>query len=407
MPSPRVESNRRTINRGAIAAALLASFAGSPFPDNPGRGLGLASAGTAWAAQPAEGDQLLEGDEVFVSLKFRGGLLSEYVRAIHEAAKNTPLNIVLKGSAERATIPPLELREVAISTAIESAAEMAVHPAGPLSLSVVGESNAGRAVYVLAVRVPNDGFALTTSIFSLASLLSEPPLRLSNPVPGQLAPGQPAPAQTSGRQEGDRARDDRSAPASELGGLPSFPEDVAQAAPLDDNTILSAIEAALSLSNDPSQLKFHAESRLLIVRGSREDVDVVRSVLAALERDAQRVRERAALIRQQHLEVALDGVQLRLQEISSELNMVRGNAHNLRSVRDSGQGINDDVLRGLEARDAALTERREALVLAQSRLQAEMALLNEASSNANLRRALSPLAPTIAPSTPAPVPAGK
>ena len=68
-------------------------------------------------------------------------------------------------------------------------------------------------------------------------------------------------------------------------------------------TILSAIEAGTQDGKVAPVLRYHRDSGLLIVRGTREQIAIVKDILSSLDRDVEtRRRQRSA----EHVQPAAD-----------------------------------------------------------------------------------------------------
>ena len=190
---------------------------------------------------------------VLVTLSFPGGTLAECVNKIR--ASEPRANIVVADDAAAATVPGLELRGAGLEQALEGISAVAM---ADFTVSVREFRGAGEPVYSI-VAVSNVG-----------------------PTPPRAA--------RALREQEDRTATqvfslNRLTDNSTSGGAVSigFPA----------KTILSAVEAAMAggQMNEPF-LRFHQDSGLLIVRGSREQLAIAHEVLASLQRDVEH-RERS------------------------------------------------------------------------------------------------------------------
>lgn len=198
-----------------------------------------AASASATPSAPADRAQMAVLKDERISLKFSGGSLADYVAALKSLPGNAALNIVLNNGAEKAEVPPFSFTQVSPMVALQILEEIATIPGGIVINPFGGEgSSGGEPIWVISARErprrPEE--FMKTSVFSLGFKAE------SNP-------------------------------------------DAAAAQEQHITTLLSAVEAALSLSSDQApQLKFHRESGLLIVRGSDDDGTVVRQVIEELSK---------------------------------------------------------------------------------------------------------------------------
>ncbi len=171
-------------------------------------------------------------------LEFPGGPLTAYVAAVRE--KNPTANIILMGDVGIAAVPAITLRSVSTQAAIEllglgqGESGDRVYAIMPRSVDNPG----GEPVFVIEVhsesRVPKFPTTSETTVTSLAKLL---------------------------RPVGDKA--------------------------LRVEDVLSAIEAAAAMAgSEPPTIRYHAETQLLLFRGSKAQADALFQTLNALERTA-------------------------------------------------------------------------------------------------------------------------
>lgn len=189
-----------------------------------------------------------------IDLSFQGGSLADLVAAVKKASDDG--NIVASPMAADVPVPALSLKRATILTSLQAVARIV---GSPYDARVdVEASGFGNEVYSVAVRklpqaatqhgAQDDGDRV--AVFSL-SALTRP--------------------------------------------LPTDPKDYAVT--LSATTVLTAVEAGLSVAeNDPSAtLKYHEESMLLFVRGSRQQLSVVDQTLDNL-RDDLHDRRKAAVV---------------------------------------------------------------------------------------------------------------
>jgi hypothetical protein len=190
---------------------------------------------------PADRAQMAVLKDERISLKFSGGSLADYVAALKSLPGNAALNIVLNNGAEKAEVPPFSFTQVSPMVALQILEEIAAIPSGIVINPFGGEgSSGGEPIWVISARErprrPEE--FMKTSVFSLGF---------------------------------------KPASALEPAAATSQEQHI--------TTLLSAVEAALSLSSDQApQLKFHRESGLLIVRGTSDDENVVREVIKELSK---------------------------------------------------------------------------------------------------------------------------
>ena len=218
------------------------------------------AAGQAPALQ-APVSPALRPEEPVIAVSFPGGTVAEYLEAVKRSAGDlAEVNVVLDGEAAGSAMPPAELRKVRVEDAIHLIPAIARSGSGqPLEFTEVAREPT--PVYVLRV---------------------------------ETAPGKPPPGGSPGADFGAMASPGGS-PAVQNGGLKldvfslrsliepghGAAEDARR---LTAETILSALEQALAEANQgsPASLKYHAESYLLMVRGTPAQLEVVRQVLETL-----------------------------------------------------------------------------------------------------------------------------
>lgn len=183
-----------------------------------------------------------------VTLSFRGGSLKELLDAIRAQAGT--VNIVASELAAAVNLPAIELRQAPLQSALESIAMVVPEPyrAKAIASSVA----LGAPVYSLAIVANRGGTGLVeVRVFSLDAL--------SKPLPGDAG---------------------------------------AASTTVAARTVLSAIEVGARVLGEPIELRFHEESLLLFVKGTKQQLELVQQVLGNLQRDQERqrneLRQRAA-----------------------------------------------------------------------------------------------------------------
>jgi len=238
-PAPQLHAPARGLHAVRRAAVLTALC-----------GLALAGHASPVAGQspPAPPPRSERADWLgaTVNIAFAGGTVGEYVAALRSAAAETPINVAFTGGVEELAMPPVSFRGVQLDTAIRSIANLAAPRGGRVRVLGSGDQQppgfgVGAPMFVVSLERPReaDGAETITRVMSLAAL---------------TAP--------------------RADPAS---GLTA---DVA----------LSAVEAALQAdraAGTPADIRFHKDSGLLFVTGTRGQCILIEEVLARLESDAK------------------------------------------------------------------------------------------------------------------------
>lgn len=185
------------------------------------------------------------GKQIKLSIDFAGGMLSDYMDALRKAAGNEPCNLVAMGEGPEPIMPALSMREVSLSTAAAVPAQL--HENVQLTV-VLGQGDVASVYsyrYAAWGRGPSDR---QTQVMSLQSVLDP---------------------------------------------RPSDPEGVRVS--MSSETVLSALDvAAMSAEEDdvaPARIRFHRESQLLFVRGTRRQIEGVEQSLRLLEQDVSARRK--------------------------------------------------------------------------------------------------------------------
>jgi hypothetical protein len=192
-----------------------------------------------------------------IAVDFAGGTVAEYLATLKE--REDDVNVVLDPEAAGIAMPPVSLKKVSVDTAIHLIQETAAAREGRVYIQVVNQGG-GNPAFVVSVQAPR------------AVPVAFPP---RSPGPGQpgAAPEGKQLHVSSLREIMDAAAGDSSAVKAE--------------------TVLTAIDAALGIQ-DPEQkdkpvVKFHADSCLLIVRGTQEQIHTVEQVLGEISRPQRAV----------------------------------------------------------------------------------------------------------------------
>ena len=193
---------------------------------------------------------------VVVTLSFRGGSMAEFVAAVRAAEAKA--NIVVAAAAADAKLPAIELRGAGIDQALEGACAVAeaVYP-----VRVKDFTGAGEPVY---------------------SITSMGPVQYGNVSGTATTNASPAPA-----------RADETTQVFSLNRLTEPDPRFVASEGLKVETILSAIEAGTSDDAKKAVLRYHRDSGLLFLRGTRAQITIIKDLLSNLERDLEERRRRA------------------------------------------------------------------------------------------------------------------
>ena len=186
---------------------------------------------------------------VVVTLSFKGGTLAEFVAALRAAEPKA--NIVVATAAAGAKVPAIELRGAGLGQALDAAC-VAAEAAYPVRVNDF--QGPGEPVY---------------------SVTAAAPTMMSGTVPMTV-----------------KAED--STQVFSLNRLTEGDPRLGSGEGMKVETILSAIEAGTSDEATKIVLRYHRDSGLLFLRGSRAQTSMVKDLLSNLERDLQERRRRSA-----------------------------------------------------------------------------------------------------------------
>lgn len=167
-----------------------------------------------------------------VTLEFPGGTMAAFVAAVRDHVPAA--NIVLSDSAARVGVPPIELRQAGLAQALEAACQVVDAP-----FEVRVKELRGDGQWVYAITAPK-----------------------AAPRPRSEPKQQPHSAQW----------------------IVSLLELTSGDGALRIESILSAIELACESAESPVVLRFHADSGLLIARGTDEQMVAVETVVSVLRK---------------------------------------------------------------------------------------------------------------------------
>jgi hypothetical protein len=276
-----------------------------------------------------------------VTFAFPGGTIADFVKAIQKAAEPAAVNISVAADAAPIPVPPVEYRQVAVSSALD-ALPAATRGRAILDVRQVGDVAGGSGVYAISLS------------------------------PSFMPPGQPFSAVV-----GDRP----TVQAFSIRQLIDPPADGPGAAPIPVESVLAAVDAAIALGTtdlqgapEPPQVKFHRDSGVLIVRGTQDQIisiknllDTMHQDLAARTRAAHEAAERAGLLRRAaaEREQALRQATVKLDLQRQELELAEAAHERARSLVETGQASQDELIRA----KAELARRRAELQMAQLEVQ--------------------------------------
>lgn len=222
-----------------------------------------------------------------ISFAFDGGTAVEYAAAVGAASGQK--NVVVMPGCEGFVMPAVELSGVSMRgalAALEFASALDGAPGSRLNVNEMGD------VYVVAPSGVDAGQApAETAVFSLAEMVES----------GSVEPGD----------------------------------------------VLTAVEAALELAgSDEPQMRYHPETRLLMVRGSRDDLEAVDRVLDGVENSASVMTvgaQRIEKIRQE-----LEETRAELEATRRQIAEASNYADEIKNLAEQGGAGPLDVLKARE-----------------------------------------------------------
>lgn len=230
----------RRLTPGLLAALIvfsgsaLAQQTGTPTPGGPGTG------------RQAFPYPNLPDEPTITEVNFPGGTVQQYVDYLRSVAPNNTVNVVITGDVGRATIPAVNLKGVTVTQAVEFLPGVAE---GPRAVTIDANRNRVGTPGVFTLRYQTTGNPLMDS---------PPPISIFQ-ISDLIRP------------------DDNSGSSLASGTLPV-------------NTILTAIENAVTMVGGPRpEVKFHAESGVLLMKGSQPQMDATRDILFNLRESTGRV----------------------------------------------------------------------------------------------------------------------
>lgn len=277
--------------------------------------LALAVVGTACllglgAATPATGQQNSAfGTDTNFAVSFKGGSIESFVNALRDASGDVPVNVIVSGQTDGLQLPPIMLEHVDVKNAVRSLKYLSVDP------------------YVIDVGMTDEGAA--NGVMSIA--VHKRVAQRQQPGMNVIA-GQP----------------DRLEVISLTELLEGAGDDGASA---DTATLLTAIDTALAMAGDTqaAELKFHPDSRLLIIRGSDRQADLVKRLINEVYQDVTRRRSITHQLRAElrQAEIEAQKADVTVQASRDEFEMARAELDQLKKLHASGM-VGDGELRGAE-----------------------------------------------------------
>ncbi len=196
---------------------------------------------------------LPDNADLWVSVNFKGGTAADYVDAIRKAARNA--NIIVMPDAEMIEIPPVQLKAVALASALEFLDHK--------------EATVENARYIINVeRIITDSIALTDEERDREGVTAHFALPIySVNVKSMALNGGPRAPQTS----------------SQVWAVESL------ITSLSADDLLASIDVALPLSTDGDpniEVRFHEETGILIAQGEFAALEMINQVIEQLQQTA-------------------------------------------------------------------------------------------------------------------------
>jgi len=287
----------------------------------------------AFAPQPAESANTYA---VCLSLDFEGGTATDYLDALRDAAKSA--NIVVMPGAEHVLMPPVQLKAVALSSAVDL-----------LNNQQSVDEDGMR--YILSVdQIESDRFELSNDdrrregIDSLTTL----------PVFVVNVDSEPA-------RLGDS---DQTRLESQVWALEPLLQ--LQLQPLSADDVLATIDVALPLAaeGEPEvEIRFHEETGILIARGDFRALQMVDNVLNQLEGSAHALRKADEQSRRaQEMESAFQEVREHMEKLTVEREHLAQEAEKIHSRMRELERVMDQLRAELDERSAVISELRSHIV---------------------------------------------
>ncbi len=225
-----------------------------------------------------------------VSVEFKGGTVADYVRALKDASKPSPVNVVLSEEAATDRLGPISLQQASLAAAMQA---------------IPAASASGINMWQI--------------------------IRLHDALPGEDAASdneETAPVYQVYRAPGRKDTGPQRVVMEvfSLRRIVGHETDPA-AAEARIAAVLTAAETALTMDQNatPPDMKLHKESGLLIVRGEQDDVMAVKDVIDRMSDDAGKLADEAAAresaVRQS--EIHVQKAELNARTAESQLNLAK------------------------------------------------------------------------------------
>lgn len=200
-------------------------------------------------AQDAKGAEQASARPVVVTATFPGGTMADFIAVLR--ASEPRANIIVAAAVAQAKLPRIELRGAGLDQALDGACAVAEAEFQVRSVPFPGQGEPVFSIVAVAAAKQSGGTGMAnppkvdvnTQVFSLNRLTDTDP-------------------------------------RSGVAGMKV-------------ETVLSAIEAGSTDEAKAAELRFHRESGLLFVRGSRAQLSLVKDLLSNLERDQNERRMQA------------------------------------------------------------------------------------------------------------------
>lgn len=302
------------------------------------------------------------------AVTFGGGSLREYVKAIREAAGDIPVNVMLTGDEDSLVLPEIVLEQVTVENAVEALGFVRTESS---EVSVYGTGQGDEQVFAVNVQARRAAAERNTAIdstdepsfevFSLARLLE--------------------------------------APADEEGGPTA-----------DISTMLTAIDTAMEMAGggDATEIKFHPDSGLLIVKGDQRETKIVANLINELYSDVTRRRSELRDLKNQLSEAAtrVQAAEVQLHAQRGELEIARTQLEQMEKMREGGfvgeaevsqASVRIQQLTGeMEVREIELQQKQERVAALHSQIEALRARSGAPSSADAIRAEISRLEEQLA-----------
>lgn len=303
LPSPAAvwAARRRPVSLAVLAPiALAALLVGMDAP------VAHAQSDEQDASSPQGGPSPFRAPTT-IDIDFRGGSIGDYLEAVKQAAAPMPVNVIISDDVARLKANPVELTGVSVETALYLLMQGQVLTPEPLSVGPSAGGGSSAPVYIINAR--------------------------HIPESARRRPEPPAP--------------ERSVRVYSIRDFVEPEPGVPGSLVIDPETIISSIDAALSLHGESDQrdVLFHPDAGILIVRAGDRELTVVTSLLQEIQLDMQRRRESARRAAEEVAELEHEVMRFESQRhlAEAELEIARRRLERVQQLQDSGASIESDV----------------------------------------------------------------